>query len=267
MLRPQGGVYIGVGPEQNFSYIARIRPELAFIVDIRDDNRSLHLFYKALFEVAADRAEFVARLFSRERPPGLGASSTVDEIFAAVGRLSPSSARRDETARAVRERLTVDRRLPLSTDQWQSIERIISAFYTDGPAIHYGRSLPETAAGPSYVTLMTAADMWGRRRSFLASEDAFALVKDLHLRNVIVPVVGDFGSVDTLRRVTDYIRRQGATVSAFYASNVEVYLSKQQMAVFCGHLAGLPATARTWFIGSKGPRPLDVKLRSCVARS
>src|SRR5690349_20130300 len=34
-MRRMGGAYIGVGPEQNFSYIARVRPEMAFVVDIR----------------------------------------------------------------------------------------------------------------------------------------------------------------------------------------------------------------------------------------
>src|SRR5580693_664409 len=30
----RGGVYMGVGPEQNFSYIAAIHPAMAFVVDI-----------------------------------------------------------------------------------------------------------------------------------------------------------------------------------------------------------------------------------------
>ena len=72
-LRPTGGVYIGVGPEQNFSYIARLRPAMAFIVDIRRENRNLHLLYKALFELSTDRAEFVSRLFSAPSGwPGVG---------------------------------------------------------------------------------------------------------------------------------------------------------------------------------------------------
>src|SRR5690606_6325472 len=57
-LRPRGGVYIGVGPEQNFSYIAALQPAMAFIVDIRRENRSLHLLYKALFELSSDRVDF-----------------------------------------------------------------------------------------------------------------------------------------------------------------------------------------------------------------
>src|SRR5215831_19252840 len=34
----RGGAYIGVGPDQNFSYIAEIRPSVAYLVDIRRDN-------------------------------------------------------------------------------------------------------------------------------------------------------------------------------------------------------------------------------------
>jgi hypothetical protein len=65
---PAAGVYLGVGPEQNFTYIAALRPKMAFIIDVRRQNMMLHLMYKALFELSADRADFVGRLFSRVRP-------------------------------------------------------------------------------------------------------------------------------------------------------------------------------------------------------
>src|SRR5262249_1735230 len=71
-----GGAYMGVGPEQNFTYIAAVKPGMAFIIDIRRGNLDLHLMYKVLFELSADRAEFVSRLFSRRRPPALRAAST-----------------------------------------------------------------------------------------------------------------------------------------------------------------------------------------------
>src|SRR2546423_13425907 len=58
-----GGVYIGVGPDQNFSYIARTKPSLAIIIDIRRQNMLQHLFLKALFDLSATRAEFLARFF------------------------------------------------------------------------------------------------------------------------------------------------------------------------------------------------------------
>src|SRR4030095_15820719 len=72
-----GGVYVGVGSEQNFTYKASIRPRLAFIVDIRRDNVFEHLMYKALFELSDNRADFVSRLFSRKRPAGLDNASGV----------------------------------------------------------------------------------------------------------------------------------------------------------------------------------------------
>ena len=263
LLRPRGGVYIGVGPEQNFSYIARLQPAMAFIVDIREENRNLHLMYKALFETSADRAEFVSRLFSRNRPEGLGAGTDIHELFAAIAAAAPSASLHEATIGLVHERLLERHRFALSPDDIESIDRTFNAFYTDGPGIHYGRSRPKDTPGPSYHALMTATDARGVARSYLASEDAFAFVKDLHARNLIVPVVGDFAGPDAIRRVGDYVRQQGSLVSAFYSSNVEVYLSKQQMAAFCVNLRALPSESRTWFIRSKDVRPLPSKWASC----
>ena len=82
-LTKPGGVYMGVGPEQNFTYIAAIRPKIAFIIDIRHQNMLEQMIYKALFEMSADRAEFISRLFSLKRPAGLNGQSTVDELFRA----------------------------------------------------------------------------------------------------------------------------------------------------------------------------------------
>src|SRR5262249_21706836 len=62
----QGRVYMGVGPEQNFTYMAALKPSMAFIIDIRHGNLDVHLLYKALFELSKDRSEFVSRLFSRK---------------------------------------------------------------------------------------------------------------------------------------------------------------------------------------------------------
>src|SRR5437773_7766149 len=70
-----GGIYIGVGPEQNFTYIAALRPQAAFIIDIRRQNMLEHLLYKALIELSPDRAEFVSRLFSRTRLACIGLES------------------------------------------------------------------------------------------------------------------------------------------------------------------------------------------------
>ena len=86
-----GRAYVGVGSEQNFSYIATVRPSLAFIVDVRRGNFDLHLLYKALFELSADRADFVSRLFSRKRPAGLAPSALRDGDLCGVREGRPES--------------------------------------------------------------------------------------------------------------------------------------------------------------------------------
>jgi hypothetical protein len=264
-LRPRGGVYIGVGPEQNFSYVARLRPAMAFIVDIRRENRNLHLMYKALFELAADRSDFVSHLFSRQRATGLGRHSSVDDLFSAYTAVPPSAALRDETTRQVHDLLVSAHRFPLSTDDVTSIEHALEAFRADGPEIHYGHGRQATAVWPSYRSLMTARDFWRRARSYLASEESFTFVKDLHARNLIVPVVGDFAGPSAIRRIGEYVRQHGAGISAFYSSNVEVYLSRDELRAFCGSLETLPYDADTWFLGSRTVERLTVKLTKCAS--
>src|ERR1041385_682180 len=88
----QERAYVGVGPEQNFTYIAALKPKIVFIVDIRRGNLDVHLMYKALFELSADRAAFVSKLFSKKRPEGLTAQSTAGEIFASFANVETSEA-------------------------------------------------------------------------------------------------------------------------------------------------------------------------------
>jgi hypothetical protein len=261
-LGPAGGVYIGVGPEQNFSYIARLRPAMAFIIDIRSENRDLHLLYKALFELSADRVDFVSRLFSRPRPAGLASTASVREIFKQYEGVPPSPDQYSRNAALVRERLLTARGLPLSQTDLDSIDRALRAFYADGPKIDFWGSRRVDGDRPSYQRLMTAEDATGQPRSFLATEEGFGFVKDLQSRNLIVPVVGDFGGPSAIRRVGDYVREHADVIHAFYGSNGAVYLTNKQKAAFCRNLATLPAPD-AWFIESDGMRTLAARLKTC----
>jgi len=262
-LRPSGGVYLGVGPEQNFSYIARLRPAMAFIIDIRRENRDLHLLYKALFALSTDRVDFVSRLFSRPRPAGLMSTASVDEIFTHYAGVPPSYELYRRTATLVREWLLTTRGRPSSDQELAWIDRAFKALYADGPEIRFWGSREVDAVQPSYRQLMTARDALGQRRSFLATEEGFRFVKDLHARNMIVPVVGDFGGPTAIRRVGDYGRTHGDTIHAFYGSNVGVYLTNQQTRAFCGNLATLPAATGARFIERDSVRSLASKLKAC----
>src|SRR5690242_15698266 len=115
IARP-GRAYLGVGPEQNFTYIAALKPSVAFIIDIRRGNLDLHLMYKALFELSDDRVEFVSRLFSRKRPDGLNRSSTPQQIFEAFARAEPSEALYRDNLKAIEHQLVDVHRLALLPD-------------------------------------------------------------------------------------------------------------------------------------------------------
>jgi hypothetical protein len=262
-LRSKGGVYIGVGPEQNFSYIAALRPVLAFIIDIRRENRNLHLLYKALFELSTDRVDFVSRLFSRPRPADLASAATVEEVFKRYDDVPPSPEQYSRNLSLILERLLTTHSVPLSPDDVGWITRIFSAFYADGPEIDFWGWRRAEGMRPSYRMLMTAKDVTGRRRSFLATEEGFRFVKELHSRNMIVLVVGDFAGPTAIRRVGDYVREHADVINAFYASNVGVYLDQQQTRAFCRNLVTLPAAPRAWFIESDGVRMLSSKLKAC----
>jgi hypothetical protein len=264
-LGPMGGAYIGVGPEQNFSFITQLQPAMAFIVDIRAENRALHLLYKALFEGSADRAEFVSRLFSRPRRDGGDRTGSAVELFAALARQPRDIGYRAETLQLIRARLLEQHAFAVAAEDLRTIEDALIAFFLDGPEIHYARLHPSEPRGPFYRELMTATDVAGNGGSYLWDEARFRAVKDLHARNLIVPVVGDFGGTGALRRTGDYIRAHGDVLSALYASNVEVYLNRDKARTFCATLTLLPFNWETWFIGSKAKRPLRLKIAECKA--
>ena len=116
-----GRVYIGVGPEQNFTYMAALKPTMAFIIDIRHGNLDVQLLYKALFELSANRAEFVSRLFSRKRPSGLTEQSTVEDIFTSYLKAEGSQQLLEENLKAVEDVLMKKHGFPLTAGDLDKI--------------------------------------------------------------------------------------------------------------------------------------------------
>jgi hypothetical protein len=247
-----GRVYMGVGPEQNFTYIVATKPAMAFIVDVRRGNLHLQLMYKALFELSADRAEFVSRLFAKKRPAGLTAKSTAAEIFDAFWDVTTDEALFKANLQAIDDLLVTKHGFALSEEDRQGIAYVYNAFYFYGPRIDYSSTASAGASRqPNYADLMTATDMSGIAHSFLASDENFEFMKDLESRNLVVPVVGNFGGPKAIRAVGAYLKARDATVSAFYLSNVEQYLYQDRIwDKFCANVAALPLDETSTFIRS-----------------
>jgi hypothetical protein len=248
-----GGLYIGVGPEQNFTYMAALHPAMAFILDIRRGNLQEHLLYKALLELSEDRADFLSRLFSRTRPAGLSRTSPPEALFAAFDTVAPSETLYRANLGAVVDLLEKKHGFTLHPEDVTGIDYIYrTAFFSDGPELGYRLTgQGRTAMHPTYADLMTMDDGQGRQRAYLATEDHYAFIRGLQLKNLIVPVVGDFGGPKALGAIGAYAREARATVSAFYLSNVEQYLAQDgKTGAFCRNVAALPLDASSTFIRS-----------------
>jgi hypothetical protein len=245
-----GGVYIGVGPEQNFTYISALRPGLVFIPDIRRGNLDMHLMYKALMELSTDRAEFLSRLFSRERPKGLAATATVVDLFSAFTEATPSRERYDTNLAAIYAQLA-KHGFKLEDADTRGIESIYSRFFASGPFLSYSSSPSGGRRYPSFAALQMITDAAGVAHGYLASEDNYKVVRGLEQNNLIVPLVANFAGPKTLRAIGNWVRERGGKVTTFYASNVEQYLFQDgSWGLFAENLAALPVDETSTFIRS-----------------
>ena len=249
-----GGVLIGVGPEQNFTYIGAFKPGIAFIIDIRRQNMLEHLLYKALFEMSSNRNEFVSKLFSRTPVTGLNTSSTARMLFEAYERAQPNRQLYDSNLAAIYDRLTKTHGFQLSNEDKQGIAKVYTAFFQGGPQMDYrfnSYSAPTPSA--SYTQLMDAADRDGQRWSYLQTEENFQVIRDYEAKNLIVPLVGDFAGPKAIRAVGQYAKEHKAIVSVFYTSNVDEYLFRDSAKErYFSSIATLPMDASSAMIRAVG---------------
>lgn len=231
-----GGAYIGVGPEQNFTYIAKIHPRLVFLVDIRRQAVLQHLMYKAIFYLAKSRRDFLSILLSRPIDPANapGPEASLNELVDYFWRKSTDSRYFEKNLEKILRHIERECYLPLAPADVAGIQYIYSAFRENGLDIRYrvGRNI-NTSFGyrrywggrfPNLAELLLESDLNGKQRGFLASDEDFHFVKDLHRRNRIIPIVGDFAGTKALRAVAAYLKKKRLKLKAFYVSNVEQYL-------------------------------------------
>ena len=241
----RGGAYIGVGPDQNFSYISEVRPAVAFIIDVRRDNLLLHLLFKALFELSDTRIEYLAHLTGRPVPPALNGwrHAPIDRLVAYVDKTPAGTDGADARRRRLEEAL---RRtgVPLSAEDLQTIAAFHRRFADEGLSLRFNSAgRPPQSYYPTYRDLLLETDANGNQANYLASEDAYQFLKSLQAHDRVVPVVGDISGPTALQAVGRAIAARGERLSAFYVSNVEFYLFGQgAYARFVTNLRAIPRT-------------------------
>ena len=249
-----GGIYIGVGPDQNFSYLAQIRPTVAFLMDIRRDNLLGHLMFRALFAAARNRTEYLCLLLGRE-PPAPELPATEPESFdRLIAYLDQTPQSNFEAAAAEIEKRILTYGLDLSKNDLKVIRRIHERFSKAGLDLIFethGRRQQDYY--PRLRDLIRGRDAAGNYASYLATEESYQAVKKLQAEGRIIPLVGNLAGPQTLRRIAAYAKANQLTLSAFYASNVEQYLFRESNGYerFVRNLATIPRT------------PKSVVIRSC----
>ncbi len=252
-LGVSGGAYIGVGPEQNFTYIARIRPRIAFIVDIRRQAVIQHLLYKAIFHRAENRTQFLADLLCR--PPARDAPSATSSLSDLVDffcRATPSNEAFASNLARVKKTIQEEFHFPLNELDQKRLEYVYSAFRDNGLYISFqfgGRGWGGYGGFPTLGQIMLQTDLEGRFGNFLASDEDYRFVRRMQEENRIIPIVGDFAGSKALASVGSYLKARGYKVSAFYTSNVEQYLFQNGVfGEFVANVRRLPIDANSVFI-------------------
>jgi len=243
-----GDVYMGVGPEQNFTYIAAVRPRMAFVVDIRRQAVVQHLMFKAIFEMVKDRADFISLLFAKPRPAGLDASTTIPKMWESYRSVASDSNLKKKNWPLIVERLTTTHGFTFTPDEMDMLKLVFDAFYSYGPSIAT-RGYAAGRGGDFTDLTGFSNDATGQPKSFLSSEENYQYVKTLHEKNLIMPVSGDFGGPKTIRAIGAYLNEHHGKLRAFYVSNVEQYLFQDgKEYAFYDNVATLPIDSASVFI-------------------
>ena len=247
----RGGAYIGVGPDQNFSYIAAIRPTVAFMIDIRRDNLLMHLMFKALFQRSRNRLEYLARWTGRLVPPDVRDwdNASIDSILTYVDSLpiDPSGVETDSILKTVRRY-----GIPFVAVDTSTLRRFHNEF------ILQGLDLKFTSSGrsprfyyPTLRQLILERDLEGHRANYLASEESWRFLKDLEARDRVIPVAGDLAGSKAFPAISREIAARNERVSALYVSNVEMYIWRDgSFRTFAANAARLPRNDRSVIIRS-----------------
>lgn len=246
-----GGAYIGVGPDQNFSYIAAIRPSVAYLIDIRRDNLLVHLMFKALFARSHNRLEFLCRWTGRVVPADVSPwdRAPIDSIVAALDALPRDTTGAETAAIVAAVRGTG---VPLSDVDTATIARFHREFTAGGLELQFtSTGRPPRYYYPTLRQLILERDLDGRQSSYLASEADWRFLKELEARDRVIPVVGNLAGTRAFPAISREVAARGERVSALYVSNVEMYIWRDgTFDTFAGTAARLPRNDRSVIIRS-----------------
>lgn len=241
ILQPMGGIYLGTGPYQNYSYIIKTQPELAFIIDIRRDNLLQLMMSRALMEMSETRVEYLSKLLLRKTPDIAACGASLSCMLDAIEK-SPSLEDPEQLLKEVFSVITQKIGIDLSDRDKARIEAHFLEFSECGfmnswrgcnnptsPSIEdlsfkIGSYRGKPINDPAWRDLILHCGDNAPTAHWLGSEENYRYIRKMHMENRIIPVVGDFAGRHTFQALGEKLKTWGQKVSVFYVSNVELYL-------------------------------------------
>src|SRR5262249_10111714 len=177
-------------------------------------------------------------------------NAPIQEILAVFGQAADEKAYVTNLA-AIRKTIEDEFQFPLSEADLTRLGYVYQNFRNDGLDIAYKMEDSRGGYFPTLKDLIVQTDLKGKLGNFLATSEDYDFVRNMHRKNLIIPVVGNFGGRKAIRAVGDYLRKNGFTVTAFYTSNVEQYLfQNDEFKAFANNVRTLPINERSLFIRS-----------------
>jgi hypothetical protein len=226
-----GNVYIGVGPDQNFTYITAVHPAFSFIVDYRTENQLLHYLFKACFELSTTRQEYLSILFSKPLDDHLKKDSCfLSYLLEYFSKASSDEVFFKQNSFLTQERIKNYRKL-ISNKILEIIQKIHRCFFRYNLNLRTRNGITSWLGYPypTYYDFLSARDRNGACWSFLDDDDRFLWLKRMQYRNKIISLAGDLSGSRTLNTLASFIREKSKKVSVLYVSNSEELLFRYNL--------------------------------------
>jgi hypothetical protein len=233
---PKGQVYLGVGPDQNYSLMAHLEPSYGFILDYRKKNQLLHLLQKALVENSADRHAYLEHFWNRNLPELPLSLNDIEKEFKILAK-QPQNELLVQSAKELVTQ-TMSKWNILNDKEFHEIATIQARLAGPGPDARF----LALKMYPTLGSLITMPSRSGQPSHWLASDRTYAAIRKMQLSDQILPIVGDWAGPGAIRRLAEHLKMNQLQVGCIYISDVEFFLLRGGL--FQKYLENLSALPR-----------------------
>ncbi|MBK9707872.1 MAG: hypothetical protein IPO77_12930 [Acidobacteria bacterium] len=191
----------------------------------------------------------MSRPLPKEKPPGPDAP--LNDLLTLFAKVPADEQAYKSNLEDIKKAIQEEFKFKLSENDQKSLEYVYNSFREDGLDISYRMDGGSWGYNyfPTLQEILAGTDLNGNQGNFLASREDYDFLREFNRRNLLIPIVGDFGGNKALVAIGDYLRSHGLTVTAYYTSNVEQYLfGSDSFNAWANNVKRLPVNDKSLFI-------------------